>query len=173
MIPALTMKSIADEKTQRHPWNLSLTQPVRVSELVDGKFFAYLLLALIALLLTLPYYITIAFLGTVDHGTVFLGYLGLMGMAACNISIGLFASSLSYSPISAFSSTSHRTIVPIPVWIPCRTVPQRIPQQLFQLPVPSRNTFETLTPGHTGFQKPGILPIGLHPVSVPLQTVHL
>ena len=101
MIPALTMKSIADEK-RSGTLELILTQPVRVSELVDGKFFAYLLLALIALLLTLPYYITIAFLGTVDHGTVFLGYLGLMGMAACNISIGLFASSLSYSPISAF-----------------------------------------------------------------------
>lgn len=101
MIPALTMKSIADEK-RSGTLELILTQPVRVSELVDGKFFAYLLLASIALLLTLPYYITIASLGTVDHGTVFLGYLGLMAMAACNISIGLFASSLSYSPISAF-----------------------------------------------------------------------
>lgn len=101
MIPALTMRSIADEK-RSGTLELILTQPVRISELVNGKFFAYLLLALFALLLTLPYYLTIASLGAVDHGTVFLGYLGLIGMAACNISIGIFASSLSYSPISAF-----------------------------------------------------------------------
>lgn len=41
-----------------------------------GKFFAILLQVVICLALTLPYYITIASLGNVDHAVGFCGYLG-------------------------------------------------------------------------------------------------
>ena len=81
---------------------LMLTKPIKTWELIDGKFFSSLIVSLIALLLTVPYYITLAFLGNVDHGTVLLGYFGLLCMAACHISIGIFASSLSRTPVTAF-----------------------------------------------------------------------
>lgn len=100
-IPALTMRSIADEK-RNGTIELMLTKPIKTIELVCGKFFANLIITVIALLLTIPYYITLSMLGTVDHGAVFLGYVGLICMSACYISIGIFSSALSRTPITAF-----------------------------------------------------------------------
>ena len=82
LIPALTMKSTAD--------------------LLCSKFFSNLIITTLALALTLPYYITLSFLGEVDHGAVLLGYLGLIEMSACYICIGIFSSSLSRTAVSAF-----------------------------------------------------------------------
>lgn len=101
MIPALTMRSLADEK-RSGTLELLLTKPIKTSELIGGKFFSNLAIAALALVLTLPYYLTISFLGSIDHGTVLLGYFGLLCMAACYISIGIFASSLSRTPVTAF-----------------------------------------------------------------------
>lgn len=101
MIPALTMRSFAEEK-RNGTLELMLTKPVKTWELIDGKFFSCLLISLIALLLTFPYYVTLAFLGNLDHGTVLLGYFGLLCMAAGYISIGIFASTLSRTPVTAF-----------------------------------------------------------------------
>ena len=100
-IPALTMRCIAEEKKNK-TIELVLTKPIKTIELVMGKFFFCFIITGTAILLTLPYYITLAFLGEVDHGTVFLGYLGLLSISASHISIGLFASSLSRSAITAF-----------------------------------------------------------------------
>jgi ABC-2 type transport system permease protein len=100
-IPALTMRCIADEKKNR-TIELVLTKPIKTIELVMGKFFSCLLITSLAILLTIPYYITLAFLGEMDHGSVFLGYLGLLSISACHISIGLFASSLSRNAVTAF-----------------------------------------------------------------------
>ena len=73
LIPALTMRSLADER-RNGTLELLLTKPIKASDLIGGKFFASLAIAAIALALTLPYYLTISLLGTIDHGTVFLGY---------------------------------------------------------------------------------------------------
>ncbi len=101
LIPALTMRSIAEEK-RSGTIELMLTKPIKTAELISGKFLAYLIITIIALLLTLPYYITVSVLGTIDHGAVFLGYFGLICMSACYISIGIFASSLSRTAVAAF-----------------------------------------------------------------------
>lgn len=100
-IPALTMRSIADEK-RNGTIELMLTKPIKTTDLICGKFLSNLVITTIALALTLPYYITISFLGTVDHGAVFLGYIALIGMSACYISIGIFSSALSRTPVTAF-----------------------------------------------------------------------
>jgi ABC-2 type transport system permease protein len=50
----------------------------------------------------LPYYITIASLGQIDHGAVISGYLGLIFMSAAYISIGIFTSSISNNQIIGF-----------------------------------------------------------------------
>jgi ABC-2 type transport system permease protein len=50
----------------------------------------------------LHYYITVASIGKIDHGAVWMGYLGLLFMSACYISIGLFASSITGNQIVAF-----------------------------------------------------------------------
>ncbi|HSW67152.1 MAG TPA: hypothetical protein VLH16_01085, partial [Bacteroidales bacterium] len=60
------------------------------------------LLIVIALILTLPYYITVASIGPLDHGQALSGYLALLLMSATYIAIGLFASSVSNNQIVAF-----------------------------------------------------------------------
>jgi ABC-2 type transport system permease protein len=52
-------------------------------------------------LLTLPYYFTISFLGKVDHGAVWCGYLGLLLMSGAYLSIGIFTSAISKNQIEA------------------------------------------------------------------------
>lgn len=102
LIPALTMRSVADER-RNGMLELMLTKPIRTAELIRSKFFSYQIVTTIAILLTIPHYITISMLGDVDHGAVLLGYLGLISMSACYISIGMFASSLSRTPITSFA----------------------------------------------------------------------
>ena len=100
-IPALTMRQFAEEN-KTGTIELLLTRPVNDWQVVFGKFLATLLLITIALLFTIPYYITVASLGNVDHGAVILGYFGLILMSAAYISIGIFTSSISNNQIIGF-----------------------------------------------------------------------
>lgn len=100
-IPAITMRMIAEEN-KAGTIELLITKAVSDSQIVWGKFFACLILVLIALVCTLPYYITISQLGNVDDGAVIGGYFALLLLSASYISIGLFASSLTQNQIVAF-----------------------------------------------------------------------
>lgn len=100
-IPALTMRQLAEEK-KSGTIELLLTKNVSDRELVIGKFVACFLMVAITLLFTLPYYITVANIGDIDHGATIAGYFGLLLMSAAYISIGLFASSLTSNQIVAF-----------------------------------------------------------------------
>ena len=100
-IPALTMRQFAEEN-KTGTIELLLTRPISDWQVVFGKFFATLLLVVIALLFTVPYYITVASLGNIDHGAVITGYLGLIFMSAAYISIGIFTSSISNNQIIGF-----------------------------------------------------------------------
>nr|WP_321467546.1 Gldg family protein [uncultured Desulfobulbus sp.] len=69
-----------------------LTAPVSVPTLVLGKFIACLSLVAIGLVLTLPLPVTVSFLGQLDWGPVFGGYLASLVLAGAYIAIGLFVS---------------------------------------------------------------------------------
>jgi len=99
-IPAITMRLIAEEK-RSGTIELLLTRPISDWQIVTGKFLGAFILIAIALGLTLPYYLTVWSLGPVDHGAVWAGYLGLLLMSACYISIGIFASSVTNNQIVA------------------------------------------------------------------------
>lgn len=103
-IPALTMRLLAEEN-RVGTIELLLTKPVTDWQVVVGKFLSTLILIAIAVALTLPYYITVANLGNVDHGAVLTGYFGLLLMSAAYISIGLFASSITNNQLVAFLIT--------------------------------------------------------------------
>ncbi len=103
-IPALTMRLLAEEN-RSGTIELLLTRPVTDWQVVTGKFLSTLMLIGIALLLTLPYYITVANLGDIDHGAVITGYTGLILMSAAYISIGIFTSSITNNQIVAFLIT--------------------------------------------------------------------
>ncbi len=100
-IPAITMRQFAEEK-KSGTIELLLTKRITDRQLVVGKFLACLLLVIIALAFTIPYYVSVARLGNIDHGSTITGYLGLIFMSSAYISIGLFASSLTNNQIVAF-----------------------------------------------------------------------
>lgn len=100
-IPGITM-GLLSEETRSGTIELLLTKPVSHWQVIFGKFLSTLVLICVALAFTLPYYITIATLGPLDHGSVWTGYLGLILMSASYIAIGLFASSLSKNQIVSF-----------------------------------------------------------------------
>ncbi|SMD32445.1 ABC-2 type transport system permease protein [Reichenbachiella faecimaris] len=100
-IPALTMKMLAEE-TRSGTIELLSTKAISDWEIVTGKFMACLLLVVIALTCTIPYYATVSQLGSVDHGAMIGGYMGLLLLSAGYISIGLFASSITNNQIVAF-----------------------------------------------------------------------
>ncbi len=100
-IPAITMRMLAEEN-KSCTIELLLTKAVTDWQVILGKFFACLILIIIALILTIPYYLTVWKLGPIDHGAVWSGYLGLILMSAAYISIGLFTSSVNNNQIVAF-----------------------------------------------------------------------
>lgn len=100
-IPAVTMGLLADER-KSGTLELLVTKPVTDRQIIAGKFLAAFLLIAITLALTLPYYITVASIGKIDHSAVIMGYLGLLFMSAVYISIGMFASSITGNQIVAF-----------------------------------------------------------------------
>lgn len=100
-IPAITMRQLAEEK-KTGTIELLLTKAISERQIILGKFLSCLIMVGLALLFTLPYYITLTQLGNVDHGAIISGYFGLILMSAAYISIGLFASSITSNQIVAF-----------------------------------------------------------------------
>lgn len=100
-IPAITMRLVAEER-RSGTIELMLTKSLTSRQFIFGKFLSALLLVLIALTFTIPYYYTISTLGNFDHGAAISGYIGLILMSAAYISIGLFTSSITNNQIIAF-----------------------------------------------------------------------
>lgn len=105
LIPAVTMRALAEERQQR-TLELLLTYPLSPTQIVLGKYFASLTIAVLALLPTLLYYYTVYELGSpqgnLDSGAIAGSYLGLVFLAGIFCAIGMFASSLSQNQIIGF-----------------------------------------------------------------------
>jgi ABC-2 type transport system permease protein len=101
MIPAITMRLLADEKASG-TLELLITMPVRDSEVVIGKFLAAMALLCTAIGLTLVFALTVKSLGPLDRGPTIGGYLGLVLMGGAYVSIGVMASALTRNSIVSF-----------------------------------------------------------------------
>ena len=105
LIPAITMKSFTDEFNSG-TIELLKTKPISGWQIVLGKFWASLLLVIVALIPTLTYVYTVYSLGNpignLDFGSTIGSYIGLLFLAATYTSIGLFTSTLSKNQIVAF-----------------------------------------------------------------------
>ena len=105
LIPAITMKSFAEER-KLGTMELLQTKPLTDWDILLGKFFASVVLVLCALLPTLVYYYTIYQLsdavGNVDSSGIAGSYVGLflLGMVFC--AIGILSSSFTNNQIVAF-----------------------------------------------------------------------
>ena len=105
LIPAITMRSIAEEK-RTGTIELLFTRPISDLQILLAKYAASVTLLLIALAPTLVYYFTMYYLGDpigiIDTGATITSYIGLVLLGASFISIGIFASSITSSQIVAF-----------------------------------------------------------------------
>jgi ABC-2 type transport system permease protein len=105
LVPAITMRSLAEEK-KGGTIELLLTRPLTDLQIILGKYLACLLLAFFALVPTLVYYYTVIQLGSpvsnIDHAATWGSYLGLVLLAAVFTAIGIFSSSLTDNQIVAF-----------------------------------------------------------------------
>ena len=101
VIPAATMRLVAEERNVGS-YEILLTMPVTLVDVVLGKFLAALVFVAAMLIPTLSYPITVSFLGNLDWGPVVAGYIGAIMLAAAFSAAGLFASSLTRNQIIAF-----------------------------------------------------------------------
>ena len=104
LIAAITMRSFADEY-KGGTFEVLRTRPLTTWQLVTGKFFGSLLVAVIALLPTLVYYVTINSLASttgIDSGAAAGSYLGLLLITALFTSIGICVSSFTTNSVIAF-----------------------------------------------------------------------
>jgi ABC-2 type transport system permease protein len=101
ILPAFAMRSIAEEK-RYGTLEFLLTKPIRTNQLIAGKFLTLVAFVIIILILTLPYYFTMIYLGDTDSGQALCGYMGLLLAGTAYGSISLFSSSVSRNSISAF-----------------------------------------------------------------------
>jgi len=100
LVPVLTMRTFSEDFKQKTD-QLLLTSPVKLVDIVLGKFFASFGVFLTAMVFTLVYSVIIAAFGEPMPGVVIGNYFAYIALTAAWFAIGLFISSLTESQIVA------------------------------------------------------------------------
>jgi ABC-2 type transport system permease protein len=100
IFPLITMRLLSEEK-KLGTYELLMTSPLSIVQLVLGKFFGAVSLVLLILLLTAIYPIVLMIFGNPDMGPILTGYLGLFLLTSAFIAVGLLCSSLTENQIVA------------------------------------------------------------------------
>jgi ABC-2 type transport system permease protein len=105
LIPAITMRSFADER-KSGTLELLMTQPLTDLQVILAKYFAGVVLVIFSLLPTLIYAFSVYRLGlppgNIDMGGMWGSYIGLLFLGSSFVAIGIFASSISDNQIVSF-----------------------------------------------------------------------
>jgi len=105
LIPAITMRSFADER-KSGTLELLMTQPLTDLQVILAKYFAGVVLVIFSLVPTLIYTISVYRLGlpvgNLDMGGMWGSYIGLLFLGSTFVAIGIFASSVSDNQIVSF-----------------------------------------------------------------------
>lgn len=105
LCPAVCMRMFAEER-QNHTWDLLVTKPIQLWQIVLGKFLAAWVLTIIALLPCIFHYWVVYSLaepiGNIDSGAFWGAFIGLVFLTATNCSVGLWTSAITKSQIVAF-----------------------------------------------------------------------
>lgn len=104
VLPFVTMRVFAEEKKQ-HTVQLWMTAPVRMGEMVLGKFFAVFCLLLLLLLLSGVYPAIVLLGGNAEWGPVLTSVLGCLLLGSCYLAMGLCFSSMTENQIVAGALT--------------------------------------------------------------------
>lgn len=100
IIPLLTMRSMSEEKKQKTD-QLLLTSPIKLGNLVIGKFLAAFIIYCIALAITVIYSVILAVYETPEWSVVVGNIFGALLLGAALIAIGVFISSLTENQLIA------------------------------------------------------------------------
>jgi ABC-2 type transport system permease protein len=105
LIPAITMRSFADER-KSGTLELLMTQPLTDLQVILAKYFAGVILVIFSLLPTLIYFFSVYHLGlppgNMDLGGMWGSYIGLLFLGSTFVAIGIFSSSISDNQIVSF-----------------------------------------------------------------------
>lgn len=101
LVPAVAMRLWAEEK-KSGTIELLMTLPVTTWEAILGKFLAAWAFIGVALLLTIPMWVTVNYLGKPDNGVIFASYIGSLLMAGAFLAIGSCISALTRNQVIAF-----------------------------------------------------------------------
>jgi ABC-2 type transport system permease protein len=105
LIPAITMRSFAEEK-RAGTIELLYTRPITDLKILMAKYLAGIFLVMLALLPTLVYYFAMHYLsdpvGVMDDGAAITSYVGLVLLGASFVAIGIFCSTITTNQIVAF-----------------------------------------------------------------------
>jgi ABC-type uncharacterized transport system involved in gliding motility auxiliary subunit len=101
IVPAVTMRTLAEDR-KSGVLEVVLTQPITELELVLGKYLGAVLFLWLALALTLVIPIGLAFGSSLQWGTLTAQYIGAALLIASLAGIGVWASSLTDSQITAY-----------------------------------------------------------------------
>lgn len=101
LVPAISMRLWAEER-RSGTIELLFTLPLTIIDAVLGKFLAAWLFIGLALVLTVPMWITVNYLGAPDNGVILAGYLGSWLMAGGFLAIGSCMSAMTRNQVVAF-----------------------------------------------------------------------
>ena len=101
IVPALAMPMWAEER-RVGVFELTLSFPASIAELVIGKFAAGFILLAAALLLTFSIPLTAWVLGSPDTGAILCGYAGALLLGSVYLAMSSFCSALSRSQTASF-----------------------------------------------------------------------
>jgi ABC-2 type transport system permease protein len=104
LFPLITMRTYSEEK-RSGTIELLLTSPVTDIEIILGKFLGALLLYVAMLAVTMIHMAILFIYGEPEWKPIATGYLGLLLMGGCFLSLGLFISSLTKNQIVAAMAT--------------------------------------------------------------------
>ena len=103
-IPVLTMRLMTDDIRMKTDI-LLISNPLKIIDIVLGKYLAAITLFIVTLAVTATYAIVMSFHGEVDTWETVGGYIGFILLGCSFISIGLFVSSLTENQVVAFIIT--------------------------------------------------------------------
>lgn len=99
-VPILTMRVLAEERKQKTD-QLLLTLPLKISEIVLGKYLALVTLYAVPMLVICSYPLILSRYGTINMAVAYLSILSFFLLGCANMAIGLFFSSLTDNPVIA------------------------------------------------------------------------
>lgn len=100
LVPMITMRSFAEEK-KSGTYELLMTSPITVAEIVAGKFLSGFVFILLMVCLTALYPLILVWFGDPEIGVILSGLLGLFLLGSAFVAVGLFTSSLTDNQIIA------------------------------------------------------------------------